>query len=55
MTTDWNPITFNGFSNSNQLEHFKGYDTTGNVNLDFDVYFVIVGASTTVAQYRINL
>lgn len=55
VTTDWNLITFNGFSNSNQLEHFKGYDTTGNVNLDFDVYFVIVGVSTVVAQYRINL
>ena len=55
VTTDWNLITFNGFSNSNQLEHFKGYDTTGNVNLDFDVYFVVVGVSTVVAQYRINL
>lgn len=55
VTTDWNLITFNGFSNSNQLEHFKGYDTTGNVNLDFDVYFVVVGANTVVAQYRINL
>ena len=54
VTTDWNLITFNGFSNSNQLEHFKGYDTTGNVNLDFDVYFVN-GLSTIVAQYRINL
>lgn len=55
VTTDWKLITFNGFSNSNQLEHFKGYDTTGNVNLDFDVYFVVVGVSTVVAQYRINL
>lgn len=55
VTTDWKLITFNGFSNSNQLEHFKGYDTTGNVNLDFDVYFVVTGSSTTVAQYRINL
>lgn len=55
VTTNWNLITFNGFSNSNQLEHFKGYDTTGNVNLDFDVYFVVVGAHTSVAQYRINL
>ena len=55
VTTDWNFITFNGFSNSNQLEHFKGYDTTGNVNLDFDVYFVVVTSSTVVAQYRINL
>ena len=55
VTTDWKLITFNGFSNSNQLEHFKGYDTTGNVNLDFDVYFVVVGVSTVVAQYRKNL
>lgn len=55
VTTDWNLITFNGFSNSNQLEHFKGYDTTGNVNLDFDVYFVVVGVHSVVAQYRINL
>ena len=55
VTTDWKLITFNGFSNSNQHEHFKGYDTTGNVNLDFDVYFVVTGLSTTVAQYRINL
>lgn len=55
VTTDWKLITFNGFSNSNQLEHFKGYDTTGNVNLDFDVYFVVATSSTTVAQYRINL
>lgn len=54
VTTNWNLITFNGFSNSNQLEHFKGYDTTGNVNLDFDVYFAN-GLSTIVAQYRINL
>lgn len=56
VTTNWNLITFNGFSNSNQLEHFNGYDTTGNVNLDFDVYFANgVGNFTTVAQYRINL
>ena len=56
VTTDWTLITFNGFSNSNQLEHFKGYDTTGNVNLDFDVYFAHGAAvSTIVAQYRINL
>ena len=55
VTTDWKLITFNGFSNSYQQAHFKGYDTTGNVNLDFDVYFVIVTSSTVVAQYRINL
>ena len=56
VTTNWTLITFNGFSDSNQLEHFKGYDTTGNVNLDFDVYFAHGAAvSTIVAQYRINL
>ena len=55
VTTDWKLIQSYGFSNSNQLGHFKGYDTTGNVNLDFDVYFVVVTSSTTVAQYRINL
>lgn len=55
VTTDWKLIQLYGFSNSNQFEHFKGYDTTGNVNLDFDVYFVVVGVSTVVAQYRKNL
>lgn len=55
VTTDWKFIQSYGFSNSYQQEHFKGYDTTGNVNLDFDVYFIIVTSSTTVAQYRINL
>lgn len=56
VTTNWNLITFNGFSNSNQLEHFKGYDTTGNVNLDFDVYFANGGGQfQIVGQYRINL
>lgn len=55
VTTDWKLIQSYGFSNSYQLGHFKGYDTTGNVNLDFDVYFVVVTSSTTVAQYRINL
>lgn len=55
VTTDWKLIRFYGFSNSYQLYHFKGYDTTGNVNLDFDVYFVVVGANTVVAQYRTNL
>ena len=54
VTTDWKLIQLHGFSNSNQLEHFKGYDTTGNVNLDFDVYFAN-SLSTIVAQYRINL
>ena len=55
VTTDWKFIQSYGFSNSYQQAHFKGYDTTGNVNLDFDVYFVVVGANTVVAQYRINL
>lgn len=55
VTTDWKLIQSYGFSNSYQQAHFKGYDTTGNVNLDFDVYFVVTGLSTTVAQYRINL
>lgn len=55
VTTDWKLIQSYGFSNSYQQAHFKGYDTTGNVNLDFDVYFVVVTSSTVVAQYRINL
>ena len=55
VATDWKLIQSYGFSNSYQQAHFKGYDTTGNVNLDFDVYFVVTGSSTTVAQYRINL
>lgn len=54
VTTDWKLIQYHGFSNSYQQAHFKGYDTTGNVNLDFDVYFAN-GLSTIVAQYRINI
>lgn len=54
VTTDWKLIQFYGFSNSYQQAHFKGYDTTGNVNLDFDVYFAN-SLSTIVAQYRKNL
>ena len=54
VTTDWKIIQLHGFSNSYQLGHFKGYDTTGNVNLDFDVYFAN-SMSTIVAQYRKNL
>lgn len=54
VTTDWNLIQLYGFSNSYQLGHFKGYDTTGKVNLDFDVYFAN-SLSTIVAQYRKNL
>lgn len=54
VTTDWKLIRLHGFSNSYQLGHFKGYDTTGNVNLDFDVYFAN-SMSTIVAQYRTNL
>lgn len=55
VTTNWTVIQSYGFSNSYQQAHFKGYDTTGNVNLDFDVYFVVVGVHSVVAQYRINL
>ena len=54
VTTDWKLIQLHGFSNSYQLGHFKGYDTTGNINLDFDVYFAN-SMSTIVAQYRKNL
>lgn len=54
VTTDWKLIQLYGFSNSYQLVHFKGYDTTGDVNLDFDVYFAN-SLSTIVAQYRKNL
>lgn len=54
VTTDWKLIQLHGFSNSYQLGHFKGYDTTVNVNLDFDVYFAN-SMSTIVAQYRKNL
>lgn len=54
VTTDWKLIQLHVFSNSYQLGHFKGYDTTGNVNLDFDVYFAN-SLSTIVAQYRTNL
>lgn len=54
VTTDWKLIQLHGFSNSYQLGHFKGYDTTGNVNLDFDVYFAN-SMSTIIAQYRKNL
>lgn len=54
VTTDWTLIQLHGFSNSYQLGHFKGYDTTGNVNLDFDVYFAN-SLSAIVAQYRKNL
>ena len=54
VTTDWKLIQYHGFSSSYQHAHFKGYDTTGDVNLDFDVYFAN-SLSTIVAQYRINL
>lgn len=56
VTTNWNLITFNGFSNSNQLEHFKGYDTTGGTNIEFDVYYANgVSPFTMAAQYRLKL
>lgn len=54
VTTDWKLIQLHVFSNSYQLGHFNGYDTTGNVNLDFDVYFAN-SLPTIVAQYRKNL
>lgn len=55
LTTGWTGIMIYGFTNSNQLESLKGYDTTGNVNLEFDVYYAN-GASpfVPVAQYRVN-
>lgn len=56
LTTGWTGITLYGFTNSNQLESLKGYDTTGNVNLDFDVYYANgVSPFVPVAQYRVNL
>ncbi len=55
LTTGWTGITLYGFTTSNQLESFKGYDTTGNVNLEFDVYFANgVSPFVPVAQYRVN-
>lgn len=57
LTTGWTVITLYGFTTHNQLESFKGYDTTGNVNLEFDVYFAN-GANASfpmVAQYRVKL
>lgn len=54
LTTGWTGITLYGFSNSNQLESFKGYDTTGDVNLEFDVYYANgVSPFVPVAQYRV--
>ena len=55
LTTSWTAVNLYGFSNSNQLEHVKGYDTTGSVNLDFDVYYANgVSPFVLVAQYRVN-
>lgn len=55
LTTGWTGITIYGFTNSNQLESLKGYDTTGSVNLDFDVYYANgVSPFVPVAQYRVN-
>lgn len=55
LTTGWTGITLYGFTNSNQLESLKGYDTTGNVNLEFDVYYANgVSPFVPVAQYRVN-
>lgn len=56
LTTNWVAISIYGFSSSCQLEHLKGYDTTGNTNLDFDVYYANgVSPFVPVAQYRVNL
>ena len=55
LTTGWTGITIYGFTNSCQLEILKGYDTTGNVNLEFDVYYANgVSPFVPVAQYRVN-
>lgn len=55
LTTGWTAVMLYGFTNSNQLESFKGYDTTGNVNLEFDVYYANgVSPFVPVAQYRVN-
>lgn len=57
LTTEWDAIALSGFTSSNQLESFKGYDTTGGVNIEFDVYFAN-GANASfpmVAQYRVKL
>lgn len=56
VTTNWTTLAFYGFTSGNQLESFKGYDTTGNVNLEFDVYYAN-GTSQflDVAQYRVKL
>lgn len=55
LTTGWTSIAIYGFTNSNQLESLKGYDTTGNVNLEFDVYYANgVSPFVPVAQYRVN-
>lgn len=56
LTTEWTTITLYGFTNSNQLESFKGYDTTGGVNLEFDVFYANgVSPFVPVAQYRVKL
>lgn len=55
LTTGWTVITLYGFTNSNQRESLKGYDTTGKVNLEFDVYYANgVSPFVPVAQYRVN-
>lgn len=57
LTTGWTAVTLSGFTTQNQLESFKGYDTTGGMNLEFDVYFAN-GANASfpmVAQYRVKL
>lgn len=54
VTGSWTTINLYGFSNSSQLERFKGYDTTDDVDVEFEVYFANLGGNyTTVGQYRI--
>lgn len=54
VTGSWASINMYGFSNSSQLERFKGYDITDDVNVEFEVYFANgAGNFTTVGQYRI--
>lgn len=57
VTTNWTTLNFYGFTSGNQLESFKGYDTTGGVNLEFDVYFAngVNASFPMVAQYRVKL
>lgn len=54
VTGSWTYINTYGFSNYSQLERFKGYDTTDDVDVEFEVYYANGGGNyTTVGQYRI--